>query len=397
MNYSSRNKNAAIIVAAGRGERAGQSGGPKQYRRLGGRSVLDRTLAAFLAHPQIDVVLVVIHADDHELFQNHTTSHEKFLDPCIGGPTRQASVYCGLMALQNHDVSKVLIHDAARPFVDSRLIRSVLDNAGPSQGALPVLPLSDTIKRGRDGLVVETVSRQNLYAAQTPQGFDYPAIVEAHRLASLETTEQFTDDASIAEWAGIPVKLVDGHPDNKKLTVPEDFIMAELVLAKTIPDIRTGNGYDVHAFEAGNSVRLCGVDIAHKAKLKGHSDADVGLHALTDALLGTIGEGDIGSHFPPSDPQWKNANSELFFKHAIELIRQRNGTITHMDVTLICEAPKIGPHRELMRAEIARMSEVSVDRVSVKATTNEGIGFIGREEGIASIATATVVFQSETR
>jgi len=382
-------------VAAGRGERAGQSGGPKQYRKLGNCSVLERTIAAFVSHENIDVVLVVIHADDRELYRENTKTHDKLLEPCTGGATRQASVFFGLSALQQHDITRVLIHDAARPFVDEKLISTVLDNTDQSSAALPVLALSDTIKRGKDGFVEKTVPRQNLYAAQTPQGFGYQAIFEAHKLAARDETEAFTDDASIAEWAKIPVRLVAGHPTNKKLTVPEDFTMAELMMANAIPDIRTGNGYDVHAFESGNSVRLCGIDIAHNAKLKGHSDADVGLHALTDALLGTMGDGDIGSHFPPSDPQWKNANSEVFFCHAAGRVIASGGTITHMDVTLICEAPKIGPHRDLMRAEIARMANVSLSRVSVKATTNEGIGFIGRKEGIAAIATATVVFSNQ--
>ena len=340
------------------------------------------------------MVKVVIHQDDVELYNLHTSKHQKLAGPCFGGETRQASVLCGLRAIAEQNVGKVLIHDAARPFVSASLIDNVIDAITSQAGALPLLPLSDTIKKASNGFVIETVPREELYAAQTPQGFDYSAILSVHEKAALQPGEQFTDDASIAEWAKILVKIVNGEPDNKKLTVPEDFVMAEKNIGCGVPDVRTGNGYDVHAFEDGNSVRLCGVDIAHNAKLMGHSDADVGLHALTDALLGTIADGDIGSHFPPSDPKWKDANSEQFFRHAVELVEKQGGVITHLDTTLICEMPKIGPHRDKMRAEIARMANVAIERVSVKATTNERLGFIGREEGIASIATATVVLKN---
>lgn len=398
LNSDDQKLNAVIIVAAGRGERAGQSNGPKQYRLLGGKSVLEHTISAFADHVDIDLIQVVIHADDQALYLQHIGHHigsrEKLAPACIGGSSRQASVLCGLKALANQNAGKVLIHDAARPFVTTELISRVLAGIGSSQGTLPVLSVTDTIKRGKNGIVIETVSRHDLFSAQTPQGFEYSAIVMAHEKAALETGEQFTDDASIAEWAGIPVKLVDGDPENIKLTVPEDFVLAKKTMGNIVPDVRTGNGYDVHAFEKGNSVRLCGIDIPHSAKLMGHSDADVGLHALTDAILGTMADGDIGSHFPPSDPQWKNANSEHFFRHAVELLEKRGAVITHLDTTLICEMPKIGPHRDRMRAEIARMANISIDRVSVKATTNERLGFVGREEGIASIATATVVFRS---
>ncbi len=396
MNSSRNLSTAVVIVAAGRGERAGQSGGPKQYRMLDGKSILARTVSAFTDHPDIDAVLVVIHADDRSLYDASLKPHDKLLNPCIGGATRQASVLHGLRALVDSGVEKILLHDAARPFVDKALIYRVLAaihiDDTQSQGALPVLPVSDTLKRGIDGRVEKTINRDNLFAAQTPQGFAYPAILAAHKKAARQSDETFTDDASIAEWAGIRVAMVAGDAANRKLTLPEDFEVSKPALDVKVIDVRTGNGYDIHAFEAGDHVRLCGVDISHTARLKGHSDADVGLHALTDALLGTIADGDIGSHFPPSDPKWQNANSEMFFKHAIERVRQRSGVINHLDVTLICEAPKIGPHRDVMRAEISRMSNISIDRVSVKATTNERIGSIGREEGIAAIATATVVF-----
>ncbi len=394
MESTEKTKNAVVIVAAGRGERAGQSGGPKQYRLIGGQSVLARTQTAFCRHPAVDVVIVVVHADDRPLYEANTIKSPKLLSPCIGGPTRQASVFRGLQALQDQNVQNVLIHDAARPFITPELIDRVIAGISNSAGALPVLPLTDTIKRGNEGMVKKTISRHGLFAAQTPQGFDFSAILAAHENAANHSPDQFTDDASIAEWANIRVDLVTGDNANTKLTTSEDFIMAEKLLDLSIPDVRTGNGYDVHAFEAGDSVRLCGVDIAHNAQLKGHSDADVGLHALTDALLGATGDGDIGSHFPPSDPKWRDANSEVFFRHAVDLVAAKNGTITHLDVTLICETPKIDLHREKMRAEIARMADLSIERISVKATTNEHLGFIGRGEGIAGIATATVVFSS---
>jgi len=392
LNTEPADINAVIIVAAGRGERAGQSNGPKQYRQINGKSVLQQAISAFTAHKDIDLVQVVIHADDMELYANQVDDHKKLAKPCIGGASRQASVLCGLKVLDGKAINKVLIHDAARPFVPADLISRVLDKTVPNHGALPVLPITDTIKRGSNDMVLETVSRHDLFAAQTPQGFFHSAILDAHKKAARVQNFEFTDDASIAEWANIPVHLVEGDANNIKLTVPEDFAMAEKSPVHTIPDVRTGNGYDVHAFEPGDHVRLCGVDIPHSAKLMGHSDADVGLHALTDALLGTMADGDIGSHFPPSDPKWKGADSEVFFRHAIELVKRRGGTITHLDTTLICEMPKIGPHRDKMRGEIARMANISIDRISVKATTNERLGFVGREEGIAAIATATVVF-----
>jgi 2-C-methyl-D-erythritol 4-phosphate cytidylyltransferase/2-C-methyl-D-erythritol 2,4-cyclodiphosphate synthase len=261
------------------------------------------------------------------------------------------------------------------------------------------MPVADTLKReARDGTVAETVPRAGLHAAQTPQGFPFAAILDAHEKAFRAGRGDFTDDAAIAEWVSMPVRLVTGSPDNVKLTWARDIAMADQRLAGSgsrFPDIRTGNGYDVHSFEAGDHVVLCGVPIPHDKKLAGHSDADVGLHALTDALLATCGAGDIGTHFPPSDPQWKGATSRLFVEHAADLVRQRGGRIANADVTLICEAPKIGPHRAAMTAAMAGMLKISPDRISVKATTNEKLGFIGRQEGIAAIATASVAYPGE--
>jgi 2-C-methyl-D-erythritol 4-phosphate cytidylyltransferase/2-C-methyl-D-erythritol 2,4-cyclodiphosphate synthase len=307
-------------------------------------------------------------------------------------------VRLGLEALREYTPRQVLIHDAARPFVDADLIERTIEAIEEGQGALPALPVSDTLKREAERMVGETVERAGLYAAQTPQGFPFEPILAAHEKAHQAGKSDFTDDASIAEWVHLPVKLVAGSPDNVKLTWARDILMADQRLAATpagFPDIRTGNGYDVHAFEPGDHVVLCGITIPHDRKLSGHSDADVGLHALTDALLATCGAGDIGTHFPPTDPQWKGAASRIFVEHAAKLVRERGGRIANADITLICEAPKIGPHRPAMTAELSAMLGISPTRVSVKATTNEKLGFIGRSEGIAAIATASVVFPGE--
>jgi 2-C-methyl-D-erythritol 4-phosphate cytidylyltransferase/2-C-methyl-D-erythritol 2,4-cyclodiphosphate synthase len=289
-----------------------------------------------------------------------------------------------------------MIQDAVRPFVDPALLDRIAVQLDAGKAAvLPAIPVSDTIKRGdAAGLVTATVSRKDLFAAQTPQSFHYETILAAHERAATEQAVDFTDDASIAEWAGIPVHLVEGSIDNVKLTVKRDIAMAdEKLKGSALPDVRTGNGYDVHQLEPGDGVTLCGIFIPHDQKLKGHSDADVALHALTDALLATCGAGDIGDHFPPSDMQWKGAPSRIFLEHAAKIVREAGGTITNADISLIAEAPKVGPHRQAMREKLAEILGISLDRCSVKATTNEKIGFIGRREGIAAIATATVVFQ----
>jgi 2-C-methyl-D-erythritol 4-phosphate cytidylyltransferase/2-C-methyl-D-erythritol 2,4-cyclodiphosphate synthase len=393
------NRIAAVIVAAGRGERAGQADGPKQYRIIGGRAVIARTLETFLSHPMVDTVVVAIHADDKELFEHAAGENCERVITVIGGPTRQESVRLGLLALRDHAPAKVLIHDAVRPFADGELLSRTIETIGDSQGALPTLPVADTLKREAfGGMVGETVPRAGLHGAQTPQGFPFGPILEAHEKAHLIGRHDFTDDAAIAEWAQIPVKLVPGSPDNVKLTWARDIAMADQrlkTLAPSFPDVRTGNGYDVHSFEAGDRVTLCGVAIPHSKKLSGHSDADVGLHALTDALLATCGAGDIGTHFPPSEPQWKGAASRIFVEHAVKLVRERGGRIANADVTLICEAPKIGPHREAMVTALSDMLGIAGERISIKATTNEKLGFVGREEGIAAIATASVIYPGE--
>lgn len=387
-------KNAVVIVAAGRGERLGSHGGPKQYRKLGGSSVLWHTIAGFLDHPAIDIVQVVIHPDDDRLYNESVKSHEKLQSPVYGGKTRQASCKAGIDALGNQ-TEKVLIHDAARPFVTSKVIANTFAGISSNTCALPAIPIADTVKRSDgNGRVSATVNREHLSLAQTPQGFMMHEIRHAHERAASETNEEFTDDAAIAEWAGMEILLVEGDRNNFKITNAQDLEAAEqrVTHMNALPDIRTGNGYDVHALGPGDHVVLCGVNIPHDQSLQGHSDADVGLHSLTDALLGTIGEGDIGSHFPPSDAKWRGASSDLFLRHAVSLVKDANGVITNLDVTIICEAPKIGGHREVMRSVIADICGLEVKRVSVKATTNEKIGFIGRNEGIAALATATVVF-----
>ncbi|MEO3385866.1 bifunctional 2-C-methyl-D-erythritol 4-phosphate cytidylyltransferase/2-C-methyl-D-erythritol 2,4-cyclodiphosphate synthase [Mesorhizobium sp. CAU 1741] len=387
-----------VIVAAGRGERAGQSvEGPKQYRRIGGIPVIRHTLDAFLAHPAIGDIIVAIHADDEALFLDAAGDAAKAVTTVAGGPTRQASTRLALHALRHRSPEAVLIHDAVRPFVDTWLVDRVIEGLAGGSGSLPTLPVSDTLKKaGPDGLVAGTIPRAGLFGAQTPQGFPFDAIFDAHERAHVQGHHHFTDDAAIAEWAGIPVRIVEGAADNVKLTWARDIEMANARLqTNAFPDVRTGNGYDVHSFEDGDHVTLCGVDIPYHKRLSGHSDADVGLHALTDALLATCGAGDIGVHFPPSDMRWKGAASRIFVEEAVRIVRGRGGRIANADITLIAEAPKVGPHREAMTKALASMLTISADRISIKATTNEKLGFVGREEGIAAIATATVVFHGE--
>lgn len=400
-NRNSAQRIAAILVAAGRGERAGQSAkGPKQYRLIGGIPVIAHTLDAFASHPQIDMVIVAIHPDDQGLFEVACSGIDgdlRFKCRTIhGGATRQESVRLALESLKDAAPDIVLIHDAVRPFIDHALIDRVIASVTNDHGVLPALAVSDTLKRGtEDNMVESTVSRDGLYAAQTPQGFPYQSILKAHDMAAKDGRSDFTDDAAIAEWAGLPVRLVEGSPDNVKLTWARDIARADQRLQAanaSFPDVRTGNGYDVHCFGDGDHVTLCGIKIPFNKGLSGHSDADVGLHALTDALLATKGLGDIGTHFPPSEPQWKGAASRLFVEHAVKLIREHGGRIANIDITLICEEPRIGPHREQMTAELCDMLGVSLDRVSVKATTNEKLGFLGRGEGIAAIATANVIY-----
>ena len=375
----------ALIVAAGRGSRFGGDG-PKQYADLGGRPLLRHCLEQFQRHPGIAALQTVIHADDHDLYAQATAGLE-LPPPALGGASRQESVRLGLEHLATLAPARVLIHDAARPFVDAGVIDRVLAALDTTPGAIAALPVTDTLKRGTEGLVAGTVPRQDLWRAQTPQGFHYAEILAAHRAAA---GAELTDDAAVAEHAGLAVTLVEGGPENIKVTTAQDLIRAERRLAARQDETRVGNGFDVHRFGPGDHVILCGIYVPYRAGLMGHSDADVGLHALTDAILGALGAGDIGSHFPPSDARWRDADSALFLRHAAEMVGSRGGRIAHVDVTLICEQPKVGPHRAAMVARIAEVLEISAERVSVKATTTEGLGFTGRGEGIAAQATATV-------
>ncbi|WP_439630985.1 bifunctional 2-C-methyl-D-erythritol 4-phosphate cytidylyltransferase/2-C-methyl-D-erythritol 2,4-cyclodiphosphate synthase [Shinella sp.] len=388
-----------VIVAAGRGERAGSHAeGPKQYRRIGGRPVISHTLDLFVNWQPARRIVVVIHKDDEALFETARAAALPAGDRLTvvhGGATRQQSVLAGLEALADEDITHVLIQDAVRPFVEPAMLeRTLAAFHNGARAVLPAVAVADTLKRAdANGNVAETVSRSGLFAAQTPQSFHFATILEAHRRASVSGHSDFTDDAAIAEWAGVRVHLVEGSAGNVKLTLQKDIAMADQRLSHGLPDVRTGNGYDVHQLVEGDGVTLCGLFIPHDQKLSGHSDADVALHALTDALLATCGAGDIGDHFPPSDMQWKGAASRIFLEYAAGIVRQNGGTIMNADVSLIAEAPKIGPHRETMRKNLSDMLGISLDRCSVKATTNEKIGFVGRREGIAAIATATVVYR----
>lgn len=371
---------AAIIVAAGRGTRAGGEV-PKQWRRLHGRRVADWTVAAFQQHPRVGRVVLVLHPDD-------LGQAEGFSDVIVatGGASRDASVEAGLEALAGDPPGAVLIHDVARPLVSAAVIDRVLDALEVSAGAAPGLAVTDALWRGDAGLVAGTRDRTGLYRAQTPQGFRYGAILAAHRAHPGGAA----DDVEVARHAGLDVAIVEGDDNNMKITGPDDFARAEQLMGEQM-DIRVGQGYDVHAFEPGGACILCGVSVPHDKTLKGHSDADVGMHALTDAIYGALAEGDIGQHFPPSEPKWKGAASDIFLAHAIELARSKGYELANCDVTLICERPKIGPHAGAMRAALARILAVEAGRVSVKATTSERLGFTGREEGIASLAVATLV------
>lgn len=376
---------AAIIVAAGRGTRAGGDS-PKQWQDLGGQPVVSHTIAAFRA-AGIGNILLVIHPDDRpraEGLPPETLAGVSFVE---GGATRDASVRNALEALAPAPPATVLIHDGARPLVSAEVIARVLDALATTAGAAPALAVTDALWRGEAGLVSGTQDRSGLWRAQTPQGFRFPEILAAHRAHRAPAA----DDVAVARAAGLDVSIVEGDESNLKLTFAPDFARAEAILKDRAMTIRIGNGYDVHAFTTGDHVWLCGVKIPHDKALLGHSDADVGMHALTDAIYGALAQGDIGRHFPPSDPQWKGAESQIFLRHAITLAASMGWTLGNCDVTLVCERPKIGPHAIGMQAKLAEIMGVAADRVSVKATTSERLGFTGREEGIAALATALMV------
>jgi 2-C-methyl-D-erythritol 4-phosphate cytidylyltransferase / 2-C-methyl-D-erythritol 2,4-cyclodiphosphate synthase len=375
----------ALVVAAGRGTRLGAPL-PKQYLPLGGVPVLRHGLRTLLAHPAIASVRVIIHPDDR-VHYDAAAGGLDLMAPVDGGAQRQDSVRNGLESLAGEAPDLVLIHDGARPFLDHGVIDRVLAGLESHQGAIAALPVQDTVKRGNGVRIVATIDRSALWRAQTPQGFHYRPILDAHRAAA---GAELSDDAAVAERAGIAVALVEGSEDNFKVTTMDDLARAERHLAARNGDIRTGQGFDVHVFGPGDHVWLCGVAVPHAQGLVGHSDADVGLHALTDAMLGAIGAGDIGMHFPPSEPQWRGAPSHRFLRHAAGLVAAAGGSIAHVDVTIICERPQVGPHRAAMTARIAEILALAPTRVNVKATTTEGLGFTGRGEGIAAQAVATI-------
>ena len=381
---------AAVIVAAGRGQRVGGDI-PKQYRTIAGRPVIRPTLEAFAGHAQIDVIQPVIHPADQDLFRGASSGLDKLRDPVAGGATRQISVRAGVQALAAHAPDLVLIHDAARPFLSADFIGRAISAGRQFGAAVPGVAIADTVKKIDDAAIVsETLDRSHLRTVQTPQAFGYPLIAEAHRRAEAEGRDDFTDDAALAEWAGHRVHVFAGEAGNVKLTTNEDFTRAELLHAASLADVRIGNGFDVHIFADGDHVMLGGMRIPHTRGVSGHSDADVALHALVDAILGALAEGDIGQHFPPSDPQWRGASSDRFLAFACERVRARGGLIGNLDVTIVCEAPRVSPHRDAMRARIAEIAGIPAARVAVKATTSEKLGFTGRGEGIVAMATATV-------
>jgi 2-C-methyl-D-erythritol 4-phosphate cytidylyltransferase/2-C-methyl-D-erythritol 2,4-cyclodiphosphate synthase len=375
-----------LIVAAGRGTRFGGPL-PKQYAQLLGRPVLAHTIEAFRRHPEIDAIRVVIHPDDRALYDAATAGLD-LPPPIAGGAARQDSVRLGLEALDAGPDDIVLIQDAARPLTSIAVIDRTLAVLQEMPGAIAALPVRDTVKRAGPGdHIAGTVDRTGLWRAQTPQGFRHGAILAAHGQVA---GEDITDDAAVLERAGLKVALIMGDEDNFKITTSEDLARAESLLRARLSDIRTGQGFDVHQLVPGDHVWINGIRIPHDRTLLGHSDADVGLHALTDAILGALGDGDIGSHFPPTDERWRGADSSRFLAHAGELVAARGGVIAHCDVTVICERPKIGPHRDAMRQRIAEILGLALDRVSVKATTTEKLGFTGRGEGIAAQAIATI-------
>jgi len=382
---------AALVLAGGSGSRFGGET-PKQYQILGGRAVLRHAVDAFLYHPQIDEIRVVLRPDDRPRYDAAFGGLD-ILPPVDGGRTRQDSTRLGLESLRDLDPDTVLIHDGARPFPDQALISRTLAGLEKFPGIVPALPISDTVKRtrgkdgGQDNIIVGTVDRGGLWRAQTPQAFRYKDIRSAHETAQ---GQEMTDDAMIAAKSGLSVALVMGNEDNIKITTREDMTRAERIMGLHQAVTRIGTGFDVHAFCPGDHVILGGVKIAHDFGLEGHSDADAALHALTDAILGAIGDGDIGTHFPPTDARWRDAASSAFLKHAASLVRGRGGNITNVDVTIICEQPKITPHRAAMRTAIAAMLDIGEEAVSVKATTTEGLGFTGRREGIAAQAVAAI-------
>jgi 2-C-methyl-D-erythritol 4-phosphate cytidylyltransferase/2-C-methyl-D-erythritol 2,4-cyclodiphosphate synthase len=379
---------AALLLAAGRGVR-GKTEIPKQYIDLGGFSAVRRALDLLARHPGISIVQPVIHPDDGELFRQASRDF-RLRPPVSGGDTRQASVLAGLTALAAAEPDLVVVHDAARPFASPALVDRAIAAASESGAAVPGLPVTDTVKEvDTAGRIVRTLERALLRTVQTPQAFDFRKLLAGHQQAARAGRLDFSDDAALMEWAGATVTVFEGESANMKLTTPDDFDRARSYML-SLHDLRTGIGFDVHAFAPGDHVTLGGLRIPFDRRLSGHSDADVALHAIVDAILGALADGDIGQHFPPSDPAWKGASSDIFLRFAVDRVVRRGGQIAHLDLTIVCEMPKIGPYRDTMRARIAEIAGIDPGRVSVKATTSEGLGFTGRGEGIAAYATATV-------
>ena len=381
---------AVIIVAAGRGHRFGGEM-PKQYLEVHQQPLVRHAVQAFLDHPAIDLILPVIHPDDADILANALGGLD-YLEPVAGGAARQDSVRNGLEGLASSAPDYVLVHDAARPMVAPALIDRVIEALQDTSGVIPGIAVVDTLKRADDdGIITDTVSRDGLWRAQTPQGFKYADLLAAHRSA---IGQELTDDAAVMEASGYRVAVVLGDENNIKVTTPDDLMRMEEIMsddsaqAKLVrsPSFRIGSGYDVHKLGPGDHVTLCGVEITSERALIGHSDADVALHAVTDAVFGAIADGDIGSHFPPTDSQWRGASSDQFFAYACERMRERGFELSNIDLTIICEKPKIGPHRDAMRARLAEIAQIDVSCVSVKATTTERLGFTGRGEGIAAEA-----------
>ncbi|MGE3874147.1 MAG: bifunctional 2-C-methyl-D-erythritol 4-phosphate cytidylyltransferase/2-C-methyl-D-erythritol 2,4-cyclodiphosphate synthase [Parvibaculaceae bacterium] len=384
-------KIGAVVVAAGTGSRAGGEK-PKQYQMIGGRPVVWWALKSFCDHPSISHIQPVIGAGQNDLFASATQGLAIDL-PVTGGETRQESCRRGLEAIARHQVTHVLIHDAARPFVSADLISRVIAGLQQHQSAIPGLAIADTIKKAPYGTIEHTVDRTGLWTVQTPQGFAYEAIRAAHEKALETGQSSLTDDAAVAELAGLEVAIIPGDAENRKMTTAADLAEADRALSASLhdlTDIRTGIGIDIHPFTEGDHVMLCGVPIAHTQRLAGHSDADAALHALTDAILGAMGEGDIGTHFPPSDPQWKNAASSIFLARAVELVKQRGGKVGNVDIAILAEAPRLSPHLPAMKARLSALLGIAEDRIAIKATTTEKLGFVGRGEGITAYATVLV-------
>jgi 2-C-methyl-D-erythritol 4-phosphate cytidylyltransferase / 2-C-methyl-D-erythritol 2,4-cyclodiphosphate synthase len=385
-------KVAAVIVAGGSGLRAGGEL-PKQYQIIGGKPVIWWTLKAFLDHPRISHVQVVLGAGHEQLFASATADFPS-VETIKGGATRQESCRIGIEACSLYKPEKIMIHDAARPFVTAHLISAIIDKLNLADAVVPGIAVADTMKFAPEGIIKNTVDRSAMWFVQTPQGFDFTKILNAHRHAASNSQFGLTDDAAVAEFAGLQVHIINGDPQNKKLTTSADIETARREMANQMftdkLDIRMGQGIDFHVFEEGSEVTLCGVKIPHDQKLNGHSDADVALHALTDAILGAIGEGDIGTHFPPTDMQWKGAASSIFVTKAMQLLQSRGGVLANVDITILAEAPKISPHIQAMKAVLAPLLNLTPDRIAIKATTTEKLGAIGRKEGMAAFAIATV-------